>query len=497
MNLTSKTIWLRTFYPLALFIGILTYLITKALVMQTTCDEAYTVLILSKQPTWDLITYKDSYTNNHILNTLITKGLFAVFGMNHSLARVPGLVGFLMYFYCSFRFSQKYIIDDALSVMFLTVMCCNPYLLDFFALARGYGLSIGLMMVSVYLAANVVFQKKSAAYDLPLSILAAILSVYAQFASLHFYLGVNLLFFLYALNQWITHNDKKEFIKTFVTQIVGFGVLSLLVYLPFKAIIRDNQIAYYGADGFWENTISSVISNSIYAQGYFTDATTPIFKRLLLFVFFIVVAKIAYNLGQKKNQESEKIYPSVFAALLFSCTATSVILQFHLLKNQYVVDRTALFFYPLMALSFPTIALFFGYFKKWAGGFVMAIFILFSLNHLKRGADLSYYREWWYDVNTYEILDFLKTEHDKTDKKETLKLGTTWIFNPSFMYHREKSKLTWIEPLRYSKQPDTTNFYHFYYATNDEIPVLSSKYEKIKEYGYGQWILMKRRNYDK
>jgi hypothetical protein len=494
MNLKSSAYWLRTIYPMALFLGVLAYLVTKALVMQTTCDESYTVMILPKKSVWDLVSYKDSYTNNHILNTLITKGLFAIFGTDHSLARVPSLLGFLMYFYSIFYFSKKYIKDNALSVMFLTVMCCNPYLLDFFALARGYGLSIGLMMVSVYLASNVVFQKASTKYDLPLSILAAILSVYAQFASLHFYLGINLLLFLYALNQSFTHGDKKEFIKIFVTQIIGFSVLVSLVYLPFKAIMRDNQIAYYGSEGFWENTISTVIFNSVYAQGYFSDATTPIFKRLLLFVFFVVVAKIAYNFGQKKTAESEKAYPSIFVALLFLCTAASVILQFHLLKTQYVVDRTALFFYPLLALSFPIVAIFFSYFKKWAGTLVLLIFILFSLNHIKRGASLKYYREWWYDVNTYEILDFLKTEHNKMDKKETLKLGTTWIFHPSFLYHREKSDATWIEPLRFNKQPDTTNFYHFYYATNDEVAALSTRYEKIKDYGFGQWFLMKRKD---
>jgi hypothetical protein len=493
MNLKSKTLWLRMLYPLGLFIGILFFLITKMLVMQITCDEAYTVLILSKQPTWDLVTYEDSYTNNHILNTLSIKGLFAIFGVNHSLARVPSLIGFLLYFFSSYQFSKKYITNDALSVMFLTVMCCNPYLLDFFALARGYGLSIGLMMVSVYFAANVVFQKKSTPLDLPLSILAAILSVYAQFASLHYYLGMNLLLFSYSLNQWITHKDKNKFMETMAAQIVGFAVLAILVYLPFKAILRDNQIAFYGVEGFWENTISTIVNNSIYWQGYFSDATTEVFKGLLCFAFFIAGAKIVYDFLRNKTVESEKAYPSVFAALLFSCTAASVILQFHLLKNQYVVDRTALFFYPLLALSFPTLAVFFGFFKKWAGGLVTFLFIMFSLNHLKRGSTLTYYREWWYDMNTYEILNFLKKEYEKTDKKETLKLGTTWIFNPSFTYHREQSKLTWIEPLRFNKQLDTINFYHYYYAKSDEAKVLSSKYDKIKEWDDGQWYLMKRK----
>ena len=504
MTFLNQTILLRWVLPMALGIGILTYLITKSLVMQITCDEAYTVEILAKQPVWDLVSYKSSYTNNHILNTLLVKFLFFIFNsIDHSLARVPNIAAFILYFYYCFRFSQRYIADNWLSLMFLSVMCCNPYLLDFFALIRGYGLSIGLMMASIYYAAR--FLLDNSEVDNPPRVLNSwrilgvslgfsILSVYAQFATLHFYLGLNLLIFLYLLKKFFENKDKKTFFKGIGVQFSGFLVLTCLLYAPIKAILKDNQIAYYGKEGFWENTLSSMITGSLYSQGYFSEHTIVVFKILSLVSFFILTAYLGYILGEKSVGKSEKTYPSVFATLLFICTALSTILQFHLLGNQYVVDRTALFFYPLFALLLPTIPLFLGRFKKRVGTFLCVLFIAFSINHIKRGALLGSYREWWYDTHTYEILDFLKQEHEKTNKKQPLRLNTTWMFHPSFLYHRGKAKMEWLAPLSFNSSPDTLNVYDFYYTTRDEMPALQSRYEKVKEWDYGQWILMKWKN---
>ena len=492
MKFSDKTVWFRWILPLALGLGILTYLIVKSLVMQITCDEAYTVMVLAKQPVWDLITYKSSYTNNHILNTLLVKGLLWIFdSTNHSLARVPNIVAFIFYFYYCLRFSQRYIADNWVSLMFVTVMCCNPYMLDFFALIRGYGISIGLLMGSVYFIARYMLDNHSK--SLPLSMLLAVLSVYAQFATLHFYLGLNLFVFIFLLKNYLKTKQKKVFLYGIGVQVLAFIGLVALIYLPIRAIIKDNQIAYYGKDGFWENTITSVISGSLYSQGYFSEHTIEVFKILTIVLFFIIVAYISYVSGEKTREKSEKSYPSVFAVSLFVCTALSAILQFHILKNQYVVDRTALFFYPLLAIMMPIIPLFMGRFKHWARIFVCVLFIAFSLNHIKRGCMLNNYREWWYDVHTFEILDMLKAEYDKTDKKQPLRLHTTWMFHPSFLYHREESKIDWIAPLQFISAPDTVKVYDFYYTTRDEMPVLKSRYEPVKEWDYGQWILMKRK----
>ena len=245
--MNSKRLWLRDILPFAFGVVILSILIIKAVLMQVTCDEAYTVQTLAPQPVWDLISYKDSYTNNHILNTLLVKGLFSIFGMNHSLARVPNIAAFILYFYFIYRFSKKYISEDWVSLMFIVVMICNPYLLDFFALARGYGLAIGLMMGSIYFAARYLLDGNSK--SLPLSILMAILSVYAQFAMLHFYLGLNLLFVLFLLIHYFPNKNIKPLLHGLGIQAAGLVVLISLIYLPITAILKDNQIAYYGTRG--------------------------------------------------------------------------------------------------------------------------------------------------------------------------------------------------------------------------------------------------------
>ena len=489
--MNSKRLCLRDILPFAIGIVILSILIIKAIRMQVTCDEAYTVQTLAPQPVWDLISYKDSYTNNHILNTLLVKGLFSIFGMNHSLGRVPNIAAFILYFYFIYRFSKRYISEDWVSLMFIGVMICNPYLLDFFALARGYGLAIGLMMGSIYFAARYLLDGNSK--SLPLSILMAILSVYAQFAMLHFYLGLNLLLVLFQFIHYPPNKDAKQFFYGLGIQAAGLAVLVFLIYLPITAILRDNQIAYYGTRGFWQDTLSSLIFHSVYAQGYFSDKTLDIFKTLTLTLFVFIALYFLWNLIKKHLINSEKTYPSVFVASMFICTALSVILQFHLLGNQYVTDRTALFFYPLLAMLMPIVAVWSFQFKRKLGIAVSIIFIVFSLNHVKRSYSFTMYREWWYDAHTYEVLDFLKTDYDKSDKKQPVRFNMTWMFNPSFTYHREKGQMTFIAPLKYDKQPDTTNVYDFYYCTRDELPALEKQYEKIKEWDSGQWILMKRR----
>lgn len=483
----SKTTWLRHIIPFLIGLGILIYLITKSVFMQITCDEAYTVYILSPQPVWDLISYKDSYTNNHILNTLFIKGLFSLFGMNHSLARVPNIIGFIIYSVFVYRFSKKYIFENWVSLMFVSIMLLNPYLLDFFALARGYGLAIGFMMASIYYAASVILDEDLR--SIPLSILMSILAVYTQFALLHFYLGLNCVLFFNAIKNYFYQKDLKVLGKVISWQFLGLVILSLLIYLPIKAILRDNQIAYYGTKGFWEDTLSSLLFHSLYAQGYFSDATLKIFKILMLVLLSIA---FLYPLLKKFKNLNQK-YPLGFSLVIFISVGLSVILQFHVLGNQYVTDRTALFFYPLLALLMPVVALLSFEVKQTLGIGVSIVFIVFSLNHVKRSSALDYYREWWYDRHTYEILDFLKSEYEKSDKQQAIRLNTTWIFNPSFMYHRAKGNMEWIVPLRYDKQPDTVNVYDFYYCTSEELPALMPLYDKVKDWDGGQWFLLKRK----
>jgi hypothetical protein len=487
------TIWLRQIFPLILGGSILTFLITKAILMQVTCDEAYTVVMLPKESVWNLVTYKSSYTNNHILNTLLVKWLFWVFqSTSHSLARVPNIVAFILYFYAVYCFAKKFIANDWVSLMFIILLCCNPYLLDFFNLARGYGLSVGCMMMSIYWAGR--FCLLAETRFLPLSIFLSILSVYAQFASLHFYLGLNCYIFVFLLYKLFKNKDKKIFYFGIITQLLGAILLFLLIYLPISAIIRDNQIAYYGKDGFWENSILSQIAAGIYGVVYFHIGTFMVFKYLAILAAFCVVGRLAYLWGAKTIVSEERQYPLFFITSLFACVSMSIILQFHLLGNQYVIDRAAVFLYPFLAMLLVVVPLFFGQLKRWVFALTLSLFIIFPPYHLLRANKLNSYYEWWYDANTYEVLNILKIEYDKSIDKKPLHFHTSWMVNPSFSYHRDYQKMDFIMPLTYKSEVDTVNIYDFYYVERNELKQVARFYDKIKEWNYGEWTLLRKKS---
>jgi hypothetical protein len=540
--MTKQQLFLRYILPFTLGIGAFAYIITKAYAVQVTCDEAYTLMLLTKESVWDLVSYKSSYTNNHILNTLLCKLSYSIFGMDQMAGRLPNILSFVLYFWFVWRFSMRFFKDNLVSLMFVTVMLGNPYMIEFFSLARGYGMSFGLMMPSIYYAARYVLEddKKS----LPISLAFAILSVYAQFALLHFYLGLNFLIFIFEIQKYVkskgqeaiskgqlasdstqdpqltTHDlelttRNAELLRGIGTLIIGVLVLGILVYAPFKAILKDNQIAYYGSKNIWDDSIVSLITRSLYGQGYLSGRTAIVFKNLmvLLFVFLIFNFIKNNNLLIKNNKlliknnellltnlqstisnNQSKTDPSVFSFFLMLSVFFVITAQFYAFGTQYVVDRTCLFLYPIIALTMPTVATFIGQKAAWAKRSVAMLFIVFCVWHVSRTAQLTYFAEWWYDTQTLEVLREMKVEYQKMQVKRRIKLHTYWTFQPSFDYYYQEQHLDWmLEPIMWDNKVDTIKQYDYYYDINDEWDALKTHYDTMRVYDRGESLLLKRK----
>jgi hypothetical protein len=487
-------------------LGIFIFIVVKAAIVQITVDEAYTLTILTKESVWDLVSYKESYTNNHILHSLLCKLSFAIFGMDQVAGRLPNLLSFVLYFSFVWRYSRRFFTDDFVGFMFVAVMVGNPYMLDFFSLARGYGLSISLMMTSIYFATRYVVESDKR--SLAMSQLFAILSVYAQFALLHFYLGLNFLIFLFEVQKYINSKNKSNLLRGVSIQFLSFIVLGILVYAPFKAILKDNQISYYGSKNIWDDSLVSLISGSLYAQGYFSGATVIVFKNLMVVLFILLFINFFQEILKGKavpiknnNQNSSSGIDkqnsptlSLFAFGLLLSIVFVIVVQFYVFGTQYVVDRTSLFLYPIIALNIPTLATFFGQKKQWVGRFVAVLFTVFCTWHIVRSANLINFQEWWFDKNTLEVIKDMKVEYQKRQNGKPIKLNTHCVLQPAFDYYRQEQHLDWLfEPFAWNNQPDTVKVYDFYYDYDDELPVLQSKYEVVKKYDNGEFLLLKRK----
>lgn len=86
---------------------------------------------------------------NHFLNTLFTKASYLAAGGSEIALRLPNLIGYAMFLGYSLLILQRYVRPPIATAGFL-LLNLNPYVLDFFTLSRGYGLSLGFLMGSLF-----------------------------------------------------------------------------------------------------------------------------------------------------------------------------------------------------------------------------------------------------------------------------------------------------------------------------------------------------------
>src|SRR5690606_16688726 len=134
---------------------IFSYVTTRVFTVPVTIDEAWTLYSFVRHPVWDIITAKNPSTNNHVLNTLLTK-LSTVFSEKEFFLRLPNLLSLILYIYGSYMLTQMQVKNRLLAFAMFAMLLTNFTLLDFFDFCSGYGLSIGLMMISIAYQVNIV-----------------------------------------------------------------------------------------------------------------------------------------------------------------------------------------------------------------------------------------------------------------------------------------------------------------------------------------------------
>jgi hypothetical protein len=126
------------------------FVAARAVRVPLTYDEAATYIryIAHIGPEFDagpLAIFNFEVATNHLLSTALTKLATVAAGSSELVLRLPALLGYAMYLWFSAGILRR-LTGSLVAVAGLLLLNLNPYLLDFFALSRGYGLGIGLMM---------------------------------------------------------------------------------------------------------------------------------------------------------------------------------------------------------------------------------------------------------------------------------------------------------------------------------------------------------------
>jgi hypothetical protein len=471
-----------------LTVSLLIYTAIRAALLSITWDEAYTYIEFARNGKVFLEKYDMMSANNHILNTWLVMVFTKLFGLSEFVMRIPSLFSHLLFLFFSARLLNNFE-NKWLTVFAFIVLNLNPYLLDFFSLARGYGLSMGLMMASLYYF-YCVHGGANKSRNALFSLLFASLAVFASFVLLNYCL------ILYAL-LWIVLFAKERTATTISARLKAVlkGMvfptfilfILLMVVLPVTFQLKAAGALFFGGEsGFWSDTISTITERCFYDAGYnhwfHRMAKAVVFSVLLFAAGFFLIRMF------KKQLTNNMLFLGSMLTLLSLCSLSTII-QHHMMGTPYLIDRTALFLVVLFNLIF---IFFIAEISRTI--FRISLFLYassaFLIVHFAICLNLDYVLEWRYDANTKEMLSDLEKIKKIPGGKETLSIGIPLIFDPAINFYREKNNLTWLNT---AWRNETNNMLQDYFClTQQDLSEFNpDSIEIIKEYPGTKNILAK------
>jgi len=369
-------------------------------------------------------------------------------------------------------------------------MFTNISFINFFGLARGYGLSIGFMVMSLYHLISSFNQNKTK--NLILFNIAAFLSIVSSFTMLDYYVAALFVYALiYFIENVIIEKNNLAFFKSNKTNLIIFPILFIILYEPVRKVIKFNNFDFGGKDGFIQDTLSAFISNSI-NNVRFNDFQINILHIVFLIPIFISFIIIIVNIYKRNKDFWYNNRPLYIINLLLIFISLSTILQHLLFKTDYIIGRFSLFLFPLYIINI-------GYLIEYSlkilkiRKFIFAfsiILVVFSTYNFCKNVNIYSCPEWSYDQNTKNMIkDLIKMHHEGKLKQNDVKIGIDWVFEPTINFYRQTLHINWLLPVDRNRLHDTDDYYYVFDETVANIK--PNTYTIIHTYDKSSTVLLK------
>lgn len=365
--------------------------------------------------------------NTHYLNSLLMAGCMKVFGYSEFSLRLPNLIALFFFILFTYRIT-RFIDNKVLSWCFFLLLNLNPFLLDFFSLARGYGLSIALMVASLYYFMSH-FSNEERTGSLGRAYLLAMLSVFANFTTFNFYLSLLFIQLAFELKpvegrirplRLIWNENKKIVLANLV--FACFMMVFLLLQ------VRTNQF-YIGGDNF------RVMFESIcFSMVYYNDRLALLCYIAGMSCLLLAVTIVIYYL-RKLMKSRDADYRDIPFIVSFICLVL-LLVQNKVLKTPLPEGRTSLYLFVLF-----TITLVFWLnrvrmrIQRALAPAVIIVTALVLVNFVANmNWDVAIYCP--YDKNAKKVYGYLKAAADKREGETTV--HANWILTGALYYYQIK-----------------------------------------------------------
>jgi len=497
-NESSKSV-LTLFTLSCLFFS---YVAVRACLLPITWDEAYNYLEFTRRGILLPLQFLPMTANNHYLNSWLTYLTTGLLGVSEISLRLPTLAAYILFLYYTARLCNE-LSSPLQRVSAFVVLNGNPYLLDFFSLSRGYGISYGLLAGSLWYLYRFLRADLRVTYG-QASLGLAIFAVTAHLTLIHFLISLPVVIVLATI---LFAPAGGGFVQrvAYALKVNAIGLAAVgLFLLPAAFVIRRLRNAdaffYGGTTSFWKDTVGGVFEASLYEKQYGALLASlprnPLVQltSLLGVLAMLLMAMAVWVSVQRvlRHRRPSELFLPALVFLVCSC-ALATIGQHHLLDVNYLTRRTGLYLLVLGTYVFVIFAdAMTRETKAWR--YCLPVGSIFVAIHLLGCLNLTYALEWKLAADVKEMVaDIAAARGARPSAERTTTLGVNLEFEAPLNFYRLVNGLTWLNVAnRRMKLHPLSDFY--LYSDRDWQSVNTDLFVVLKTYPLNNSRLLQRKS---
>ncbi|MBA3681500.1 MAG: hypothetical protein H0W73_10105 [Bacteroidetes bacterium] len=367
------------------------------------------------------------YTNNHVLNSALTHICYLVAGSHKFVLRIPNILSFIVLCFGVFKYFE-YLNKVSSKIILTTLFLLTFNFLDFFELCRGYGISLGFMLIGLAFLQDYFTKKK-----LVFLILFSLCWQVALAANLILVVAFPMLLFFIIVFQF----RHRLFFNIVNLLLLAFNSKILYSWIKFSFFYKEHGSLDSGiGDDYWQVSFKSLM-----LLIFGTDL--PWFQVLIIVISSIIILITLFKFFKDHLSFDSLFKPQFFYFIMLIGLVLAFYLQKMYLDVNYPEDRTGLFFYLFFVLTFTFFIDSLTDRVTLPSAITLlsasVVYFIFSFN-------LTYFTHWFYHITPKKIYTQLQDEYKKEQRLFTLGGFSYREMTYAFMNYRADAMLNPMDP---------------------------------------------------
>lgn len=415
---------------------LLAYSTARAVTVSVSWDESWTWVHHVSRNMFYQQAYDKMGGNHHLLNVWLMWACHKLFGDGVLSLRLPSLAAHAIYLYASGRLALK-ARSGLLAVAAFILLNLHPYLLDFFSLARGYGLGCGWMMLSLWHAWRY-FERNGNSRQVLWAAVFAGLAAMSHVIMINYLLALGLAFLLVWAAQALQGRPvawRPNLIALCMPGAVGLGLI-----LPNALGLYHGGSLNFGCDALWNCMMRTLAEKVLYHQPY----AWPVLRIMAFGITSVALACLVTIIAAVRNGWANRLHPLYFGLLALGGCLLSFLLQQLLFDVPLPQSRTGLFLLPLLA--FVLAAAFIAWPQSRPMPAVAASLLCIPLiHHQAKSFNFTYAVEWKPSGEVAHMLGIIAADHvPLSEARPITTLCASFESWGSLPYYQQTRNMKWL-----------------------------------------------------